>query len=141
MAVADTNLSLLKDHFWHLQIKMKFQKKIKRQGSVWLQDADFFWIIPCLSKTIIISDMIDFMKAKSCCETTHASTKQRLAVIYASFLLLKQEKCYRSTQNLIFFSIFCVFHRKYLPWVIECQENQLFILIYIIKPHTIMPVL
>ena len=73
------------------------------------QDADFFWIIPCLSKTIIISDMIDFMKAKSCCETTHASTKQRLAVIYASFLLLKQEKCVRSTQNLIFFQYFVPF--------------------------------
>ena len=39
-------------------------------------------------------------------------------------------KCDDSTQNLIF-SIFCVFCNKYLPWVIEFQENQLIILIYI----------
>ena len=39
----------------------------------------------CLSRTMIISDMMDFIKATSCSETTHVSTKQRLPVIYASF--------------------------------------------------------
>ena len=39
----------------------------------------------CLSKSIIIYDMIDFMKAITCSETTHVSTKQRLAVKFASF--------------------------------------------------------
>ena len=46
MAVADTKVALFKDHFWHFQIKIKFQKKIKRQGSIQLTDADFFGIIP-----------------------------------------------------------------------------------------------
>ena len=39
---------------------------------------------------MIISDMIDFIKATSCSETTHDSAKQRLAVW--KFLVLKQEK-------------------------------------------------
>ena len=39
----------------------------------------------CLSKTIIVSDMIDFIKATSCSDTTDVSTEQRLAVIFASF--------------------------------------------------------
>ena len=47
MAVADTKVPLFKDPFWHFQIKVKFRKKITRQGSVRLPDADFFWIIPC----------------------------------------------------------------------------------------------
>ena len=47
MAVADTKVPLFKDPFWHFQIKIKFWKKIMRQGSIRLPDADFFWIIPC----------------------------------------------------------------------------------------------
>ena len=71
----------------------------------------------CLSKSIIISDMTDFTKAVSCSETTHVSTKQRLAVIFAILKqekcyiisVLKQEKCFRSTQNSIFFfNILCL---------------------------------
>ena len=45
MAVADTKVPLFKDHFWHFQIKIKFWKKMMRQGSIRLPDADFFWII------------------------------------------------------------------------------------------------
>ena len=44
--VTDAKVTLFKDHFSHLQIKIKFRKKIARQGSVRLPDADFFWIIP-----------------------------------------------------------------------------------------------
>ena len=39
----------------------------------------------CLFKTMIISDMIYFIKAISSSKTTHVSTKQGLAVIYADF--------------------------------------------------------
>ena len=39
MAVANTKVPLFKDQFWHFQIKMKFRKKITRQGSVRLLDA------------------------------------------------------------------------------------------------------
>ena len=46
VAVADTKVPLFKDYFWHFQIKIKFRKKITRQGSARLSDADFFWIIP-----------------------------------------------------------------------------------------------
>ena len=38
-------LLILRYLFWQFQIKIKFRKKIRRQGSVWLPDADFFWII------------------------------------------------------------------------------------------------
>ena len=34
------------NHFWHFQVKIKFQIKVTRQGSIRLPDADFFWIIP-----------------------------------------------------------------------------------------------
>ena len=78
-----------------------------------------FFSRTCLSKTMIIPDMIDFINTISCSETRHVSTKQRLAVIFA---------------------IFCVFCSKDYPWVIEFQENQLIILIYIITTCTIMPI-
>ena len=52
MAVADTKVFLFKDHFWHFQIKIKFQKQITRQGIIQLPDADFFWIIPWLKLQI-----------------------------------------------------------------------------------------
>ena len=48
MAVVNTKVPLFKDPLWHFQIKMKFRKKITRQGSVRLPDADLFWIIPCI---------------------------------------------------------------------------------------------
>ena len=44
-----------------------------------------FFSRACLSKTVIISDMIDFIKVIFCSETTYVSTKQRLPVIFASF--------------------------------------------------------
>ena len=44
-----------------------------------------FFFRTCLSKTMIIFDMIDFIKDISCSETTHVSTKQKLAVIFVSF--------------------------------------------------------
>ena len=34
MAVVNTKVPLFKDPLWHFQIKMKFRKKITRQGSV-----------------------------------------------------------------------------------------------------------
>ena len=34
MAVPDTKVPLFKDHFWRFQIKIRFPKKIARQGSV-----------------------------------------------------------------------------------------------------------
>ena len=40
------NISMLKNIGVKDQSKI-WKKKIKRQGSVWLLDADFFWIIPC----------------------------------------------------------------------------------------------
>ena len=43
-----------------------------------------FFSITGLSKTMIISDMVDFIKAASYSETTHVSTKQKLGV-FASF--------------------------------------------------------
>ena len=43
-----------------------------------------FFSITGLSMTMIISDMVDFIKAASYSETTHVSTKQRLGV-FASF--------------------------------------------------------
>ena len=77
-----------------------------------------FFSRTCLSKTMIISYMIDFIKAISCSETTHVSTKQRLCCyIISKFLVLKLEN-YLSTQNIcfffVFFAIFCVFCSKYL---------------------------
>ena len=42
MTVADTKVPLFEEHFWHFQIKIKFQKKITRHGSVQLPDTDFF---------------------------------------------------------------------------------------------------
>ena len=45
----------------------------------------------CLSKTMIKSDMIDFIKAISCSERTQVSTKQKLVVIFASFLYLSKK--------------------------------------------------
>ena len=47
VAVVDTKLPIFKEHFWHFQVKIKFRKKIMRQGSVRLPETDFFWIIPC----------------------------------------------------------------------------------------------
>lgn len=58
------------------------------------------------------------------------------------FSTFKQEKCYKSKSIYIKFdslSIFHVFCSKYLVWVIGFQENQLIMLIYLIKPFTIMP--
>ena len=52
----------------------------------------------CLSKTMIIFDIIDFITVIFCSETTHVSRKQRLVVI-CQFFVLKQEKCYKSIQN------------------------------------------
>ena len=78
----------------------------------------------CLSKTIIIYDIMDFIKAISCLEPTHVPTKQRLAVIFASFQFFKKNA---KKVNNFFFSIFCVFCWKYLPLVTEFQENKLII--------------
>ena len=80
--------------------------------------------------------MIDFIKAISCSGMTHNSTKQRLA-ISASFQYLSKgnpKKVHKSD----FFNYF-VFGSKYLSWVIEFQDNQIIILIYIMKPCIIMP--
>ena len=51
--ITDTKVTLFKDHFLHFQIKIKFRKKIARQGSVRLPDADFFWIIPGVMEVAI----------------------------------------------------------------------------------------
>ena len=48
------------------------------------QASKIFFSITGLSMTMIISDMVDFIKAASYSETTHVSTKQRLGV-FASF--------------------------------------------------------
>ena len=66
-----------------------------------------FFSRTCLSKTMIISDMIRLYQGHILLRDNHVSTKQRLAVIFASF-----------------FQYFVVC-RKYYPWVIEFQENQL----------------
>ena len=60
MAVADTKVFLFKDHFWHFQIKIKFQKQITRQGIIQLPDADFFWIILSLKLQKIFSEKLGF---------------------------------------------------------------------------------
>ena len=52
MIVADIKVSPFKDHFWHFQIKIKFGKKLRKNGSVRLPDAVFFWIIPCYLPSI-----------------------------------------------------------------------------------------
>ena len=59
----------------------------------------------CFSKTMIISNVIDFTKAISCSGITHVSIERRLAVIFDIFRYLNK-KCYKSTQNLIFFQYF-----------------------------------
>ena len=60
--VTDTKVPLSKDHFWHLQIKTEFKKKIMRQGSVPLPDIDFFWIIPCPIKMKLSQKLVCCMK-------------------------------------------------------------------------------
>ena len=39
----------------------------------------------CLPKAMITSDMVDFIKAISCSETIHVSTKQILVAIFTGF--------------------------------------------------------
>ena len=65
------NLSLIDEKFESC-MQGKFYKPYN-------QGKNFF--IACLSKTMIVSDITDFLKAISCPETTHVSTKQRLVVI------------------------------------------------------------
>ena len=63
MAVADTKVLLFKDYFWHFQNKIRFWKKIMWQGSIWLPNADFFWIIP-----LYYYKMQSFPYENHCCE-------------------------------------------------------------------------
>ena len=56
----------------------------------------------CLSKTMIISDMIDFIKAISCLEDHPYFHKTKSSCYIFKFLIFK---CYKSTQNLISLNI------------------------------------
>ena len=62
--VIDTKVPLFKDHVWHFQIKIKFQRKKMRQGSVHLPDTDFFWIIPCSREYSVILKKQSFAMLK-----------------------------------------------------------------------------
>ena len=80
---------------------------------------DYIWYDRLYPGHILLRDNRCFHKAKASCYVR-------------KFLVIKQEKCCKSTQNLIFFQCF-MSSSKCLPWVIEFQENQLVILIYIVK--------
>ena len=61
----------------------------------------------CFSKTILISDMTDLIKDIYCAQIRDFSTKQRLAVIFASFERLNKKNDFEK-KNLIFFNILCL---------------------------------
>ena len=75
----------------------------------------------CLSKTTIISDVIDFIKAISCSGKTHVSTKQSVAAVYADFQYLRKKNATKYIK-FDFFSIFCVICSKHFPWVINFEK-------------------
>ena len=57
---------------------------------------------------MIISDMTDFIKVTTCSETTHVSTKQRRAVIFASFNYFSKKNSTKVHKIWFFFNISCL---------------------------------
>ena len=61
-----------------------------------------FFFRTCLSKTMMISDMIDFIKAITCLKDCPCFHKTKASCYIFKFLIFK---CYKSTQNLICLTI------------------------------------
>ena len=101
MVVADIKVSPFKDHFWHFQIKIKFGKKIRKNGSVRLPDDVFFWIIP-LSSFNLKGFYYSYTWSCSLCEGK-TSFCTRLIFRKLCGVLLMFSTCFTSLSVLLFF--------------------------------------
>ena len=115
MVVADIKVSPFKDHFWHFQIKIKFGKKIRKNGIVRLPDDVFFWIIP-LSSFNLKGFYYSYAWSCSLCEGK-TSFCTRLIFRKLCGVLLMFSTCFTSLSVLLFFSLLITFLEVLLFWI------------------------